>query len=227
MPPAEAQEKHFLYADTDYHGTTGPISSVYSTEFGYSHQYWHPTLLNLGIKINKSHFGGSNVGSWTSLTSVNPDARTRSYSVTGYYQPAASRVNLIVLPDALVEQIIIEKVNGHWTGTGAMFSNRGVKYHARASLEVIISAGSVQSPQLLEISGVGDPMVLQAAGVKVKVGNSNVGENLQDHMSKPEYISPANSVGFLILYKAFHVQPITLNSDNNDLRNLYRSSYAR
>ena len=184
MPPAEAIEEHSLYANPGYHGTSGPILSSYSTEFAYSHRYWHNTLLRLGIETNKNHFGGSNIGGWTSLTSVNPKDRTRSYSFTGYYLPVTSRPNLVVLPDALVEEIMIEKVNGQWIATGTRFSHSGKDYHARASCEVIVSAGSIQSPQLLEISGVGNPVVLQAAGIDVKVENTNVGENLQDHMSK-------------------------------------------
>jgi choline dehydrogenase-like flavoprotein len=50
--------------------------------------------------------------------------------------------------------------------------------------EVILSAGSVQSPQLLELSGIGNPEILKAAGIDVKVENPNVGENLQEHMCK-------------------------------------------
>ena len=49
--------------------------------------------------------------------------------------------------------------------------------------EVILCAGSVQSPQLLELSGIGSPKVLEAAGIEVKIENPAVGENLQEHMS--------------------------------------------
>jgi choline dehydrogenase-like flavoprotein len=52
---------------------------------------------------------------------------------------------------------------------------------------VILCAGSVQSPQLLEVSGVGDPAILKAAGAEVKFANPNVGENLQEHMSKTKF----------------------------------------
>lgn len=53
----------------------------------------------------------------------------------------------------------------------------------KAAREVIISAGSIQSPQILELSGIGRRDVLEAAGVELKVDSPNVGENLQDHMS--------------------------------------------
>ncbi len=188
LPPSANEEKFSLYFNPENHGTTGPISSVYSEEFGDSHQYWHSTLHKLGIKTNKNHFGGSNVGCWTSLTSVDPETRQRCYSATGYFQPANTRPNLSVLTEAFVEEITIERVGGELTATGARFSQGGHEWCVKASKEVIICCGSVQSPQLLEISGIGNPEVLNAARIDVKVPNCNVGENLQEHMSKSKLL---------------------------------------
>lgn len=182
LPPPNQEDKFSIYFNPENHGTSGPIFSIYSTEFGASHQYWHSTLHALGVETNKNHFGGSNVGGWTSLTSVEPRTRSRCYSANGYYKPVASRPNLTVLTEAFVEEVIIEKVAGEWAATGARFSRSGLEYRAQALREVIICCGSVQSPQLLEISGVGNPSILQAAGIDVKVPNLNVGENLQEHM---------------------------------------------
>lgn len=64
------------------------------------------------------------------------------------------------------------------------FIHHGREFVASVSREVILSAGSVQSPQILELSGVGRPDVLSAAGIPVKVKSPNVGENLQDHISR-------------------------------------------
>jgi choline dehydrogenase-like flavoprotein len=88
-----------------------------------------------------------------------------------------------VLTDALVERIELEELNGELTATGVAYTSGGQTYVAKAAREVIICAGSVQSPQLLELSGIGDADILRSAGIDVKVANSNVGENLQDHMS--------------------------------------------
>ncbi|KAK3618182.1 hypothetical protein LTR56_024814 [Elasticomyces elasticus] len=63
-----------------------------------------------------------------------------------------------------------------------MLPASGNEYHAKASEEVIISAGSVASPQLLGTSGIGNPAVLEAAKISVRVANINVGEHVQDHM---------------------------------------------
>jgi choline dehydrogenase-like flavoprotein len=115
---------------------------------------------------------------------VDPENRSRSYSATGYYKPIASRKNLTVLTEAVVQEIKLEEIDGTFVATGAIFSHDGARHHVHAAKEVILCAGSVQSPQILELSGIGNPDILQAAGILVKVSNKNVGENLQDHMSK-------------------------------------------
>lgn len=60
----------------------------------------------------------------------------------------------------------------------------GEEHVVKTEKEVIVSAGSVQSPQLLELSGIGNPTILKAAGIDIKVPNPSVGENLQEHMSE-------------------------------------------
>ncbi|KAG4435308.1 hypothetical protein IFR05_009197 [Cadophora sp. M221] len=181
LPPT-SELANSLFHNLENHGCDGPIFSVYSEEFGASHQFWHATLRNLGIKTNKNHFGGSNIGAWTSLTSVDPRTRTRCYSAKGYYQPVASRPNLIVLAEATVEEITLLRKGGEWVATGARFTHSEKQYVSSASREVILCAGSVQSPQILELSGIGNPSILRVGGVEVRVPNPNVGENLQDHM---------------------------------------------
>jgi choline dehydrogenase-like flavoprotein len=64
---------------------------------------------------------------------------------------------------------------------GANFTFDGKQYDITASKEVIVSGGAVNSPQILELSGIGDPEVLKKAGVEVKVENKGVGVNVQDH----------------------------------------------
>jgi hypothetical protein len=81
-----------------------------------------------------------------SLTSVDPQSRKRCYSASGYYQPAASRPNLIILTEAFVEELSIEDVGEELVAQGARFSYYGSQHYAKATKEVIVCAGSVQSP---------------------------------------------------------------------------------
>lgn len=169
-----------LFYDVDAVGTSGKVHISYAAEYSASHKLWHATLNSLGVKTNEAHLSGSNVGVWTNLGSIDPQTCTRSYSVTGYYLPIASRQNLVVLTEALVSKVVLSERRA----TGVCFRHNGQEYTVSASKEIILSAGTVQSPQILELSGIGNPEVLSRAGIEVKVKNLNVGEHLQDHMSK-------------------------------------------
>jgi len=165
-------------------GLDGPVQVSYPIELSPSHEFWHRTLNSVGVESNDAHLAGVNTGVWTSLVSADPVSSTRSYAATAYYRPNASRPNLVVLTGAEVREIVLEKADDEWTAKGVRFVHGGTEYSASASREVILSAGSVQSPQILELSGIGGSEVLSTAGITVKVDNPNVGENLQDHLSK-------------------------------------------
>ncbi|KAK3307250.1 putative choline dehydrogenase [Chaetomium strumarium] len=168
-------------------GRDGPVQVSYPSEFTASHALWHRTLEAVGVKTNDSHLAGSNIGCWTSLVSVDPRNVVRSYAARAYYKPNAARPNLLVLARAEVREVLLAKRNdaagSSWKAEGVRFIHDGAQFMALASREVIISAGSVQSPQILELSGIGSSAVLSAAGIPVKVDNPNVGENLQDHLT--------------------------------------------
>lgn len=125
---------------------------------------------------------GSNVGAWTNLGSVNPRACTRASSATAYYQPYRKRANLIVLSEAFVNKIILAQDDLSWAARGVEFVHEGQIRSVFASKEVIVCAGTVQSPQILELSGIGNQDILSKAGVETLVPSPFVGENLQDHI---------------------------------------------
>ncbi|KAK6495101.1 hypothetical protein TWF481_003129 [Arthrobotrys musiformis] len=181
--PLDASTFKLDYVTAD-HGDSGPINTCYSNTYGGSHQYWHDTLNSLGVPARDT-FNGSNWGVWTGLTSVNPGNpgnRTRSYSASQYWAPYANRPNFHVLTGAMVRKVVIQSVGGHQTATGVVFTHGGVDYTVNAASEVILSAGTVQSPQILELSGVGNPTVLNASNIPLKVNSPKVGENLQDRI---------------------------------------------
>ncbi|KAL9577400.1 MAG: hypothetical protein Q9203_007477, partial [Teloschistes exilis] len=183
---SEHQLLHQSHFDREYHGTDGPIHTTYPSQFGTSHQYWHKTLNKLGVETNRSHFSGSNVGAWTTVTSVEPNRRERSYSTNAYYQQNAHKSNLKLLSGATVQEVLLDPSEDGWVAKGVRLTYQGKEHSVYTKGEVIICAGSVQSPQLLELSGIGNPEVLEAAGIDVKIDNPAVGENLQDHMSKTD-----------------------------------------
>lgn len=110
----------------------------------------------------------------------------RAYAASAYYdEDTSKRPNLYVVTDALVEKIIFEKLDDTSSkpdqvrATGVKFSTAGGQHIISACKEVIIACGAVKSPQLLELSGIGDKDQLSRHGIKVYVNNKQVGENLQ------------------------------------------------
>ena len=95
-----------------------------------------------------------------------------------YLKPARRRANLRIETGALVRRVILD-------GTrviGVEYAQNGQIHTARAGHEVILCAGAVRSPQLLELSGIGRPEVIKTLGLQVRHALMGVGENLQDHL---------------------------------------------
>lgn len=99
-------------------------------------------------------------------------------AAVAYLRPAARRANLTVRTEALVERLTFEGTRC----TGATYRHGGEIRRVQAAREVILCAGAVQSPQLLELSGIGDPAVLARAGVPLRHALPEVGENVSDHL---------------------------------------------
>ena len=97
-----------------------------------------------------------------------------------YLHPALQRPNLTCVVDARTSRIVIEK--GKAVGVEYIVGKNREKKTAYADAEVLLSAGAVQSPQILQLSGIGDPDDLRAAGVPVTHALKGVGKNLQDHL---------------------------------------------
>jgi choline dehydrogenase len=95
----------------------------------------------------------------------------------GYLKPAMSRANLTVETDAMVVKLEFDGKRC----TGVTYRQGGALKRIHAGKEVILAAGAVQSPQLLEVSGIGDPERLKRIGVNLVHASEQVGENYSDH----------------------------------------------
>ena len=121
----------------------------------------------------------------------------RSSTSNAYIKPAKNRSNLTILSGVLVQRVLLKNK----VARGVEYKVNGKTEKLNASKEVLLCAGSIGSPQLLQLSGIGPKEVLQGAGVEVKHHLPGVGENLQDHLE---------------VYFQYHCKkPITLNSKLN------------
>ena len=110
---------------------------------------------------------------------MNASRGQRMSAAVAYLHPAMKRRNLSVVTGAHVSRILFEDRKA----VGIEYQQDGVRKQIRARREVIVSSGAINSPQLLELSGIGDAQRLRDLGIEVLVDRSRVGENLQDHFS--------------------------------------------
>ncbi|KAG9048691.1 hypothetical protein FS837_012234 [Tulasnella sp. UAMH 9824] len=189
---ARAQE-HGATFDPAYHGSSGPLRRGFVPWLGDSHVPFFKALNNLGVPTNPDSCNGNNVGVFTLSTSIDPRTSKRNSSATAYYRSQADRIQLI--DGALVHKVILgsgNEGNSPFQNDSAALVAVAVQYERngrvevlRAYKEVVICAGSYETPKILELSGIGDPKHLQKLGVTPLVHLPGVGENLQDHLLVP------------------------------------------
>jgi choline dehydrogenase len=156
-------------------GRAGPLKITDIDERGRLYDSLFAAAGTLGVRPNPDYNSGEQEGIAMTQASI---ARGRRMSTARcYLDPARSRPNLTVETDALAERLILE---GNRC-TGVRYSVRGMPREAYAAHEVIVSAGTIASPQLLELSGIGDAQRLEALGIAVHHNLPGVGENLRDH----------------------------------------------
>ena len=158
---------------------------------------WRDAAAECGIQPIKSFNGGDNTG--CAPFQMN-QRRGRRWSATkAFLRPVLHRKNLTVLTNAVVTRIAFEGVQAQ----GFEFLKGGEKHFARANRETILSLGSIGSPQILQLSGVGPEELLKRHQIKAVQTLPGVGENLHDHLQ------------IRMQYKVKHVR--TLNEMANSL----------
>jgi choline dehydrogenase len=129
----------------------------------------------VGIAHNPDYNGLTQDGIAMSQATI--ASRRRMSTARCYLDPIRKRPNLHIETDALTQDVVLDGKRC----AGVRYSTRDTMREARAAREVIISAGSINSPQLLELSGIGQPERLRELGIEVRHALPGVGENLRDH----------------------------------------------
>ena len=179
LPLFKRSEDHFQ-GGTDLHGQGG--------EWRVEEQRLRWEILDAfadaaeqaGIPKSSDFNGGNNEG--VGYFQVNQRRGVRWNTSKGFLKPVAHRKNLTVATHAQAKQLTMATVDGKKKVTGVQFWLDGADAAASVRGEVILSAGSIGSPQLLELSGIGRGEVLQAKGIALEHALPGVGENLQDHL---------------------------------------------
>ncbi|EJD35577.1 alcohol oxidase [Auricularia subglabra TFB-10046 SS5] len=187
-PPDAYQASNGAKLDLKYRGTSGPIKVGYANYFFEQSNLWRQAAAKLGIPVGSDLTNGD--AHAVALASNSLDARnnTRCSAACAYYTPCSKRPNFTVLTNSTVTRILWASTgkrdaSGDVTASGVEYVDANGKTQAiTVAREVIVSAGTLGSPKVLELSGVGNKTILQAAGVELVVDLPSVGENLSDHV---------------------------------------------
>jgi len=175
LPYFRRSERQQRGAD-DYHGADGELSVSDVPEPNELCEAFIAAGQELGIPRNDDFNGTQQEG--VGYFQLTTRRGRRCSAAVAFLRPAMKRANLHVETDALCEQVLLE--DGHTVGV--RYRRGGQRLTARARGEVILAAGAINSPQILELSGIGDPALLGEHGIPVTAALPGVGGNLQDHL---------------------------------------------
>lgn len=160
-----------------WRGGEGPLTTIKTRYADTLLDAWLDAGRAAGYAVNEDYNGAENDGlcrmQWTIRNG------RRCSASTAYLRPAMARTNLTVATKALALRVVMEQGRA----CGVEFQRGGTVDTARAAREIIISGGVINSPQLLMLSGIGDPDHLRRVGIDVQAAVPGVGRNLQDHLS--------------------------------------------
>ncbi len=141
---------------------------------------WRDAAEQTGIPKIADFNGGDNFGS--ARFQVNQRTGVRWSAAKAFLRPAMQRPNLTVLTQVMVKKIILNSRDGAHRAHGVEFLKDDEMFVADAQCETILASGAINSPQLLQLSGIGPGKLLQRHGIDVRHILPGVGENLQDHL---------------------------------------------
>ncbi|KAI0544608.1 oxidoreductase [Xylaria curta] len=161
--------------------TNGPVQLSYpGTQTHPIREAWAETFKGMGYSLMANH--QVSVGAFSNLASIDPVKRERNHAAKAYYSPVRDRQNLHVVLDAHVEKIIFANDHPQPRAISVQYRHEGKVKLAQAHKEIIISTGALQSPKLLELSGIGNANILKQCNIEVIKDLPGVGENFQDHL---------------------------------------------
>jgi choline dehydrogenase len=175
LPYFKVHERNERLAD-EYHGIDGELNVADQVQHNPMSQAFMRAAQEVGIPRTDDPNGASQEGVFFHQVTQR-DARRESAS-TAFLHPVMKRSNLTVLTHAEVTRIVVSEGRA----TGVEYTVRGKKQVAKADAEVIVSAGAVNSPRLLLLSGIGPADELRSVGVDVVHDLPGVGKNLRDQL---------------------------------------------
>ena len=190
---SEKQHKKNIALNNKFHSSSGSLSVTDYPDKNFLCDAFIKASEELNVKRNIDFNGATQEGAgYYQITTNN---WFRSDTLVAYLLPVKKRPNLKILTDAHITKIIIKDKRA--VGVECLHSNKLI--NLKSNKEVILCAGTINSPQILQLSGIGDAEYLKTHGIEPVCNSPEVGKNLQDHLQCQ------------LVYKC--AQPISINDD--------------
>jgi len=172
LPCFRAFERNLSHADPRFHGHQGALWTEKAKGLNPLYTAWLNSALEAGFPPNQDFNGARQEG--VGLFDFNLHRGRRVSAAAAFLDPVRGRRNMRVRTGSQVLRLSFagRRCTGVETSDGTLTANR----------EVILAAGAVNSPHILEVSGIGDPALLQSLGIPIVAPRPAVGENLHDHL---------------------------------------------
>ena len=168
--------EQYAHGDPEFRGRNGPMFITRYKDHDPLSEGFIAASQQAGVPVTTDYNGPRFEG--VGYLQHNTRRGRRRHAADAYLHPAMKRANLAVESHALAQRVVFEGRKA----VGLVYRKGAEERIVRAQREVLLAAGSIQSPQLLELSGIGQREVLQRAGVNVVHELPGVGENLRDHL---------------------------------------------
>ncbi|CAO2655175.1 Nn.00g102390.m01.CDS01 [Neocucurbitaria sp. VM-36] len=180
-PPKDTVEEFGITWDPKAYGN-GPLK-IGISDFQYPDvKAYFAAFKGAGAHMARDGNNGEAYGASWYPNTMNPRTGERSHARNSYYDPVSARSNLKLLTETVATELVFDS-GKRLTAKGVKITDKrsGKSTTVYAKKEVVLAAGAVNTPRLLQLSGVGPKAVLEAAGIKVKFEHDGVGANFQDH----------------------------------------------
>lgn len=230
--PCFKKSEAFAGPESPYHGARGELGVSELRNDHLCCNRWLDAAQQYGLPRNADFNGETDYGVGAFHLTI--AGGWRSSSSVAFLHPVMHRPNLTVVTGAHVTRVLFSGTRA----TGVEWVDNGTRTRARADVEVILSAGAIQSPQVLQLSGVGPAALLRRVGIPVIVDSPEVGANLQDHyqvrtivrLRKPHSLNdhvrnPLRLASMGLEWMLFNRGPLTVGA--GQVGGFARTRYAR
>jgi choline dehydrogenase len=196
LPYFLRSENNEAYRGSVYHGQGGPMNVTFIKRPNSMTPAFLEAMHGQGFRRNEDFNGASTEGYGPRQGTILNGRRVST--ATAYLRPAAGRSNLTILTHSRATRILLDKRRA----VGVSILHAGGERRLDARREVIVSCGAILSPQLLMLSGIGDPQSLNALGIELKCPLPGVGANYHDHLAVGVLMEMKNPASYGLSWRA-------------------------